>query len=31
MTLVRTFDTNAQEKGLGVRVRALLGFPQLIW
>ena len=31
MTFVRTFDTNAQEKGLGVRVRALLGFPKLIW
>lgn len=31
MSLVRTYDTEARATGLGTRLRALLGFPQLIW
>ena len=31
MTVVRSFDSAAQATGLGVRVRALCGFPQLVW
>ena len=31
MTTVRSFDSDARETGLLVRLRALGGFPQLVW
>lgn len=31
MTLVRTYDTEDRAAGVGTRLRALLGFPQLVW